>query len=136
MVFYWIEFGFDGIRVDVLNEVFDLGMFFLELRKVVKEKKFDVYFVGEIWMFFLEWVKGDCFDFFMNYVFGRDIFLNYVKGLFSGESVMKMMGCYYVFYGENVVVMGFNFVDLYDILRVFIDFGGGKLGDILLNELI
>lgn len=133
---HWIEFGFDGIRVDVPNEVLNPETFFPELRKAVKGKKPDAYLVGEIWTLSPEWVKGDRFDSLMNYALGRDILLNYAKGLLSGESAMKMMGRYYASYGENVVAMGFNLVDSHDTSRVLTDLGGGSLGDTPSNESI
>ncbi|CAD5244189.1 alpha-amylase family glycosyl hydrolase [Thermococcus camini] len=133
---YWLDFGFDGIRVDVPNEVLDPGTFFSELRERVKEKHPDAYLIGEIWTLSPEWVKGDRFDSLMNYALGRDILLNYARGYLSGEAAMKMMGRYYAAYGENVVAMGFNLVDSHDTSRVLTDLGGGSFGDEPTNESI
>ncbi|NJE06068.1 pullulanase [Thermococcus sp. M36] len=133
---YWLDFGFDGIRVDVPNEVLDPATFFSELRERVKEKHPDAYLIGEIWTLSPEWVKGDRFDSLMNYALGRDILLNYARGYLSGEAAMKMMGRYYASYGENVVAMGFNLVDSHDTSRVLTDLGGGSLGDEPTNESI
>ncbi|ASA77467.1 alpha-amylase family glycosyl hydrolase [Thermococcus sp. 5-4] len=133
---YWLDFGFDGIRVDVPNEVLDPATFFPELRERAKEKHPDAYIIGEIWTLSPEWVRGDRFDSLMNYALGRDILLNYAKGLLSGEAAMKMMGRYYASYGENVAAMGFNLVDSHDTSRVLTDLGGGSLGDEPTNESI
>nr|WP_282954180.1 alpha-amylase family glycosyl hydrolase [Thermococcus thioreducens] len=133
---YWLDFGFDGMRVDVPNEVLDPATFFSELRERVKEKHPDAYLIGEIWTLSPEWVKGDRFDSLMNYALGRDILLNYARGYLSGEAAMKMMGRYYASYGENVVAMGFNLVDSHDTSRVLTDLGGGSLGDEPTNESI
>ncbi|WP_258084429.1 alpha-amylase family glycosyl hydrolase [Thermococcus thermotolerans] len=133
---YWLDFGFDGLRVDVPNEVLDPATFFSELRERVKEKHPDAYLIGEIWTLSPEWVKGDRFDSLMNYALGRDILLNYARGYLSGEAAMKMMGRYYASYGENVVAMGFNLVDSHDTSRVLTDLGGGSLGDEPTNESI
>ncbi|NJE00794.1 pullulanase [Thermococcus sp. JdF3] len=133
---YWLDFGFDGIRVDVPNEILDPGTFFGELRKRVKERHPDAYLVGEIWTLSPEWVRGDRFDSLMNYALGRDILLNYAKGLLSGEAAMRMMGRYYASYGENVAAMGFNLVSSHDTSRVLTDLGGGRLGEEPTNESI
>ncbi|WP_297090710.1 alpha-amylase family glycosyl hydrolase [Thermococcus sp.] len=133
---HWLDFGFDGIRVDVPNEVLDPATFFSELRERVKEKHPDAYLVGEIWTLSPEWVKGDRFDSLMNYALGRDILLNYARGYLSGEAAMRMMGRYYASYGENVVAMGFNLVDSHDTSRVLTDLGGGSLGDTPSSESI
>ncbi|NJE03345.1 alpha-amylase family glycosyl hydrolase [Thermococcus sp. MV11] len=131
---YWLDFGFDGIRVDVPNEVLDSKEFFRELRERVKGRHPDAYLVGEIWTLSPEWVQGDRFDSLMNYALGREILLNYARGYLSGEAAMKMMGRYYASYGENVAAMGFNLVDSHDTSRVLTDLGGGSLGDVPSNE--
>ena len=133
---HWLDFGFDGIRVDVPNEVLDPETFFSELRRQVKERHPDAYLVGEIWALSPEWVKGDRFDSLMNYALGRDILLNYARGYLSGEAAMKMMGRYYASYGENVVAMGFNLVGSHDTSRALTDLGGGSLGDTPTDESI
>ncbi|WP_297506104.1 alpha-amylase family glycosyl hydrolase [Thermococcus sp.] len=133
---HWIEVGFDGIRVDVPNEVLDPETFFSELRERVKAEKPDAYLIGEIWTLSAEWVKGDRFDSLMNYALGRDILLNYARGYLSGRATLKMLGRYYASYGENVVAMGFNLVDSHDTSRVLTDLGGGSLGDTPSNESI
>ena len=133
---HWLDLGFDGLRVDVPNEVLDPETFFSELRERVKEKHLDAYLIGEIWTLSPEWVQGDRFDSLMNYALGRDILLNYARGLLSGETAMKMMGRYYASYGENVVAMDFNLVSSHDTSRVLTDLGGGSLGNVPTNESI
>ncbi|ASJ10715.1 pullulanase [Thermococcus sp. P6] len=133
---YWLDFGFDGIRVDTPGDLLDPETFFSEMRERVKEKHPDAYLVGEIWTLSPEWVKGDLFDSLMNYALGRDILLNYARGHLSGEAAMKMMGRYYASYGENVAAMGFNLVDSHDTSRVLTDLGGGSLGEGPTNESI
>jgi cyclomaltodextrinase len=133
---YWLDFGFDGIRVDAPNDLVNADEFFSEMRERVKAKHPDAYLVGEIWTLSPEWVRGDRFDSLMNYALGRDILLNYARGLLSGNATMKMLGRYYASYGENVVAMGFNLVDSHDTSRVLTDLGGGSLGDTPTNESI
>jgi len=125
----WLDFGFDGFRVDVPNDLVNADEFFRELREKVKAKHSNAYMVGEIWTLSPDWVDGSKFDSLMNYALGRDILLPYARGSLSGKDTMNLLGKYYAAYGENVVAMGFNLVDSHDTSRVLTDLGGGKLGD-------
>lgn len=125
----WLDFGFDGLRIDAPSDLINANEFFKELRERVKAEHPQAYMVGEIWTLSPEWVKGDKFDSLMNYALGRDILLPYASGSLSSKTTMDLLGKYYASYGENVVAMGFNLVDSHDTSRVFTDLGGGKLGD-------
>jgi neopullulanase len=61
----WIEFGIDGWRLDVAEEVG--ADFWREMRARVRAAKPDAYLVAEIWHHKPEWLQGDMFDAFMNY---------------------------------------------------------------------
>ena len=63
---YWIEFGIDGWRLDVPNEIDD-DAFWQEFRIVVKAANPEAYIVGEIWFPAQRWLQGDQFDAVMNY---------------------------------------------------------------------
>ncbi len=65
---YWIEFGCDGWRLDVPNEIDD-DSFWQEFRRVVKGANPEAYIVGEIWEEAQRWLRGDQFDATMNYTF-------------------------------------------------------------------
>ena len=67
---YWIEFGADGWRLDVPNEIND-DDFWREFRRVVKQANPEAYIVGEIWQPAERWLQGDQFDAVMNYPFTR-----------------------------------------------------------------
>ena len=67
---YWIDFGADGWRLDVPEEIDD-APFWQAFRRVVKQANPDAYIVGEIWHEAQEWLQGDRFDAVMNYVFNR-----------------------------------------------------------------
>lgn len=67
---YWIDFGMDGWRLDVPEEI-DHPQFWRAFRRVVKEANPEAYIVGEIWQEADEWLQGDRFDAVMNYVFKR-----------------------------------------------------------------
>ena len=78
---FWIDFGIDGWRLDVPEEINDPG-FWQEFRTVVKTSNPDAYIVGEIWHDAEEWLQGDRFDAVMNYVFSR-----YAMGFFGAETL-------------------------------------------------
>lgn len=126
---HWLEFGFDGMRVDVPNELANARGFFARLRAEMKARNPEFYMVGEIWQISPQWVRGDMFDSLMNYALGRDILLRYARGDLSGEEALSRLSRYYAAYGENVTAMGFNLVSSHDTSRMLSDLGGGDLGD-------
>jgi cyclomaltodextrinase len=64
---HWMDFGVDGWRLDVPNEV--PRSFWIEWRKLVKSINPEAYIVGEIWDDATPWLQGDQFDAVMNYQF-------------------------------------------------------------------
>lgn len=65
---YWIrEYGIDGWRLDVANEVD--AEFWREFRRRVRSLKRDALIIGEIWHDAHAWLQGDQFDGVMNYPF-------------------------------------------------------------------
>lgn len=67
---YWMEFGADGWRLDVPDEIDD-PEFWRTFRKEVKAANPDAYITGEIWRAAESWLQGDMFDSVMNYIFSR-----------------------------------------------------------------
>jgi neopullulanase len=78
---HWIDFGIDGWRLDVPNEIDD-PPFWHRFREVVKTAAPDAYLVGEIWHEGPEWLAGDRFDGLMNYPL-----LDPVLGFFGAGSL-------------------------------------------------
>jgi neopullulanase len=66
----WVDFGIDGWRLDVPNEIDD-DSFWREFRCRVKEGNPDAYIVGEVWTDASRWLHGDMWDAVMNYQFTR-----------------------------------------------------------------
>jgi glycosidase len=129
VVDHWLDFGFDGLRIDVPNEVTDAHAFFAGLRERVKKEHPNAYVVGEIWSLDPSWLQGDQFDSLMNYALGRNILLPFANGTMSAESAFYALGEYFSAYGENVYGMGFNVVSTHDTGRLLTDLGGGNLGE-------
>jgi glycosidase len=130
VVSHWLNFGADGWRVDVPNELTDAKDFFNEMRQLAKMEKPDAYLIAEIWQLDPSWVQGDQFDSLMNYALGRDILFNFTKGSINGESALANLSRYFAAYGENVTAMGFNLVSSHDTGRILTDLGGGNFGDL------
>lgn len=63
---HWLEFGIDGWRLDVPEEIRD-DSFWREFRQIVKGINPEAYIVGEIWHEASHWLQGDMFDAVMNY---------------------------------------------------------------------
>jgi len=126
----WLNFGADGWRVDVPNELVKAKEFFDEMRQLVKMEKEDAYLLAEIWQLDPSWVQGDQFDSLMNYALGRDILLNFARGSIDGENTLASLSRYFGTYGENVTAMGFNLVSSHDTGRILTDLGGGNFGDL------
>ena len=70
---YWLEFGIDGWRLDVPNEIDD-DFFWQEFRRRCRAVNPECYIVGEIWTDATRWLQGDQFDAVMNYPFTRATF--------------------------------------------------------------
>lgn len=70
---HWIEFGADGWRLDVPEEIDD-AEFWRTFRRTVKSANADAYLTGEIWGDASDWLTGDRFDGVMNYIFSRAAF--------------------------------------------------------------
>jgi neopullulanase len=77
----WIDFGIDGWRLDVANEVED-DDFWREFRATVRAGNPEAYIVGEVWADASHWLMGDMWDAVMNYLFTRAC-LNF----FIGEAI-------------------------------------------------
>ena len=65
---YWIDFGIDGWRLDVANEIDD-DDFWREFRRRVQGGNPEAYIVGEVWDDASRWLQGDMWDAVMNYLF-------------------------------------------------------------------
>jgi neopullulanase len=67
----WIDFGIDGWRLDVANEIDD-DDFWREFRRRVRAGNPEAYIVGEVWVESTRWLNhGDMWDAVMNYPFTR-----------------------------------------------------------------
>jgi glycosidase len=126
---HWTAFGFDGIRVDVPNELDNRTEFFPAWRAAVKALNPEVYLLGEIWERDPSWVQGDQFDALMNYAVGREIVEPFVRGETSGAVAGLEMAGQIAAYPEATTAMAFNLVSSHDTDRLLVEVGGWEAGD-------
>ncbi len=86
---HWIDFGIDGWRLDVPNEIDD-DTFWQEFRRRVKGANPEAYIVGEIWEDSRRWLQGDQFDAVMNYLFTRACLRFFISDF--ARSVVRKVG--------------------------------------------
>lgn len=87
---YWIDFGIDGWRLDVPEEINDRS-FWQGFRRTVKSINRDAFLVGEIWHPASEWLRGDKFDAVMNYLLNRACLGFFIEKEVD-ESLVRGMG--------------------------------------------
>ncbi|OJW19240.1 MAG: alpha-amylase [Planctomycetales bacterium 71-10] len=75
----WVDFGIDGWRLDVANEIDD-DEFWREFRRRVRAANPDAYIVGEVWTDSQRWLQGDMWDAVMNYHFTRACLAFFARG--------------------------------------------------------
>lgn len=125
---HWTRFGFDGIRVDVPNEIENRFTFFSAWRQAAKAIDPEVYLVGEIWGRDASWLRGTQFDALMNYALGEGVVERFAGGEISGVVAARLMAQLYAEYPEAATAMLFNLVASHDTDRLLTKLGGGELG--------
>lgn len=129
---YWIrEFGVDGWRLDVANEV-DRG-FWREFRMAAHEENPESVMIGEIWESSETWLNGDMFDSTMNYDFRkncRDFFaLQKISTEEFHDRIVKML----LRYRTGTLRGQLNLLDSHDVNR-FLSYCDGDIRRFRLAE--
>jgi neopullulanase len=146
---HWIDFGIDGWRLDVPQEIDD-DRFWMEFRRRVKEGNPDAYIVGEIWGDGSRWLQGDMFDAVMNYIFTKACITFFIgdrldrqhlepeplrdarpaDALRFAEAIERMLGLYH----PNVNAVLMNLLGSHDTAR-FRTLAGGDTSSLSLATL-
>lgn len=101
---HWIEFGVDGWRLDVPEEIDD-DSFWAEFTQVVKTANPDAYTVGEVWKANPKWVDENHFDGLINYPL-REVILNVlINGYTPTQFADALEGLQTVYSRENLHAM-------------------------------
>ncbi|MGN0140699.1 MAG: alpha amylase N-terminal ig-like domain-containing protein [Roseburia sp.] len=115
---YWLkEWGIDGIRFDVGNEV--AHSFLKQLHHALKSINPEVYLLGEIWHDSIEWLRGDEYDSVMNYPFSQSINDFYIDMDRTAEDFCYSINRCYSMYFEQTNRVLFNLLDSHDTERLF-----------------
>lgn len=135
---YWVqEWGIDGIRFDVGNEI--SHTFIKKLRIGLKQMNPELFLLGEIWHDSIQWLLGDEYDSVMNYPFVESLNDFWVDDGCDGHERMDAKGLMYrinrcyAMYPEQVNQVLFNFLDTHDISRAY-DRCGSL--DVLMQQLV
>jgi len=120
---YVREFGIDGWRLDVSNEIDHA--FWREFRRRVKALNPELYIVGEVWHDAMPWLRGDQYDAVMNYPFGAAIsdFLLAKTWVQTGKDLVQRIAAIDFAYPKPVVRSAFNLLDSHDTERIRTKFG-------------
>ena len=110
------QYGIDGIRLDVANEV--SHRFCKELHARVKEINPDIYILGEIWHNALPWLRGDEFDAVMNYPLGQSIKDFWIDKSLTNEDFEYTINRCYTSYMQQTNDVLFNLLDSHDTKRL------------------
>ncbi|AMO55323.1 glycoside hydrolase family 13 protein [Endozoicomonas montiporae] len=126
---HWMEFGIDGWRLDVADEIDD-DEFWREFRTVVKSVKSDAYICGEVWSKAERWLQGDMFDSTMNYVFTKNVLSYFGSNYLHGYSrthleiepkttaqFMEAIDDNLASYDEQINQVQFNLLGSHDMAR-------------------
>ena len=113
----WVRnYGVDGIRLDVANEV--SHTFCKELRSRLKAIKPDIYILGEIWHDAMPWLRGDEFDSEMNYPLGESIKDFWIDKSLTNEDFEYTINRCYTRYMQQTNDVLFNLLDSHDTKRL------------------
>ncbi len=128
----WIDFGIDGWRLDVPNEIDD-DAFWREFRTQVKTANPEAYIVGEVWNEAKRWLKGDMWDAVMNYVFTRACVAFFIGDAVNYDELNRTSLREYVapgaasfrerieyligLYSPNITAVMLNLLDSHDMSR-------------------
>lgn len=123
VVKHWIkEFGIDGLRIDVANEV--SHQFCKQLRREIKKMKKDFYILGEIWHDAMNWLRHDEFDSVMNYPLTGTISNFWLDTNMPRQKLYNQINKSYTMYMQQTNDVLFNLLDSHDTQRIFNRVGG------------
>lgn len=122
---FWLEeYGIDGWRIDVANEMAD--KFHRAFRERLKASKPDVYLIGEIWESAEHWLQGDSFDSTMNYYFRNTLEDFFALDKLDAEEFSYRINELLLRYKKPMTYAQLNLMNSHDVYR-FMDSCQGNL---------
>lgn len=120
---YWVrEFGIDGWRLDVANEIDH--QFWREFRQAVKAVNPEALIVGEVWHEASDWLRGDQFDCVMNYPLQQACFDFFARQAIRARSFANRLAKVQVNHTHGVNLAMFNLLGSHDTERFLTSCGG------------
>jgi glycosidase len=116
------EFGIDGWRLDVANEIDH--QFWREFRQAVKAENPEALIVGELWHEASEWVRGDQFDSVMNYSLQYACLDFFARGTIRAQSFANRLAKVQVNHTQAVNLSMFSLLGSHDTERFLTTCGG------------
>lgn len=114
---YWVRnFGIDGLRLDVADEV--SHQFCRTLRQRMKQLNPDLYILGEIWHNSMPWLRGDEFDSVMNYPLKNAIAQFWLDKSQTAIDFEHAVNACYTTYPQQINRVLFNLLDSHDTDRL------------------
>ncbi len=124
----YLKIGFDGLRLDVADEI--SHEMWRQLRREVKEKYPDALIIGEIWHDNEHWLKGDQFDGVMNYKLQKILVDYFGEAPVSAKNAADRMNGVLVANTVQAIANSLNFLDNHDTPR-FLRVAGGSCDKLL-----
>ena len=122
---YWLkEFGIDGWRLDVANEVD--REFWREFKHVSRESNPQSVLIGEVWESAETWLNGDMFDSTMNYSFRRICLDFFGQGKIGTEVFHDRVAKMLLRYRTSSLRVQLNLLDSHDTSRFLSDCQGDE----------
>lgn len=121
----WVDWGADGWRLDVANEVDTV--FWNDFREVMKEHNEDTLILGEIWDDASKYFVGDQYDSVMNYRI-RAALIDYLKNG-NATRLNDTLMAVYEDYPEEAFYALMNLMGSHDVARAIYVLGGGVDSD-------
>ncbi|MGN1018777.1 MAG: glycoside hydrolase family 13 protein [Aristaeellaceae bacterium] len=120
---YWVrEYGIDGWRLDVANEVSD--GFWRAFRRAVKAVKPDCALIGEVWETAAHWLDGSMFDSAMNYDLRRHCRDFFARDALDAQGFDGRVTDMLMRYRSQTAFAQLNLLDSHDVSR-FLSLCGG-----------
>lgn len=122
---YWLkEFGIDGWRLDVANEVD--REFWREFKRVSRASNPQSVLIGEVWESAETWLNGDMFDSTMNYSFRRICLDFFGQGKIGTEVFHDRVAKMLLRYRTSSLRVQLNLLDSHDVNRFLSDCQGDE----------
>ncbi|NMB01376.1 MAG: glycoside hydrolase family 13 protein [Firmicutes bacterium] len=122
---YWVrEFGIDGWRLDVANEIDH--QFWREFRTAIKAENPEALIIGEVWHEASDWLRGDQFDAVMNYSLQYACLDFFAKGTIRARSFANRLAKVKVNHTQAVNLAMFNLLGSHDTERFLTSCGGDE----------